>query len=168
MALESAPHKQIAQDGAGSTLRVFSSRGAHGLLIVGEHATGWPFRCTASYGFAREPITDYPTMIPGTWDWTFGQRSESVRVGGLRVPFLSARHRNGQATSYLALPMRPLVGGLLLNTAFYGTVFFGSMRLLAAIKQRRRVRKGLCMHCGYPCPSPVVACPECGRSPARR
>lgn len=62
------------------------------------------------------------------------------------------------------LPLYPLWRGFILSTVFYAVVsaltWMAITRSCGRLRGRRRVRMGLCRHCGYPMSEP--ACPECG------
>lgn len=70
---------------------------------------------------------------------------------------------------YTALPFRPLWPALALNTVVYAGVWMLALMGLGAVLTRRRVRQGLCDHCGYDLSGTAAGrvCPECGKGHAR-
>lgn len=63
-----------------------------------------------------------------------------------------------------ALPYYPIWQGLLVNTAFYGGLFFILVRAVPLLLYLRRARRGLCPHCGYDRMGDYsLPCPECGQ-----
>jgi hypothetical protein len=64
------------------------------------------------------------------------------------------------------LPIGPLWPGFAINTLFYAAVLWGLWLLFAAtfaLRQWRRVRRGLCPACAYPVGASEV-CTECGKA----
>lgn len=66
-----------------------------------------------------------------------------------------------------ALPYRPIVAGMALNAALYGTILLGAVSTARAVRSHRRRRRGLCGACGYDLRGLVpdvggLCCPECG------
>ncbi len=64
-----------------------------------------------------------------------------------------------------ALPLTPVWPGFVVDWLVWSTVWFAPLIGIAALRRRRRRRKGLCVHCGYSLtglPEGAV-CPECGR-----
>ena len=59
------------------------------------------------------------------------------------------------------LPLRLLPLGFIADTAIYASFLLGLMRLLRRIRDRRRVRRGLCTKCKYTVRG-IATCPECG------
>ena len=113
---------------------------------VTEFRVGWPFRSMQRHGQSaagpggRALLTQLPHRF--------------VFYAGLPCPdILPSR---GPAWSH-RLPIVPLFGGTIANTAIYGA-------LLAAAywyRDRRRLRLGLCIKCTYPRGS-ADCCSECG------
>lgn len=62
----------------------------------------------------------------------------------------------------LYLPLRPAWSGLLLNVAFYGTIWLLFSVGFARIKSFVRSRRGRCTRCGYILKEVSTGCPECG------
>jgi hypothetical protein len=69
----------------------------------------------------------------------------------------------------LSLPLRPLWGGLALNTLFYASLFALPLIVWPLARRRRRIRKGRCPACGYDLAATAEpVCPECGATRATR
>jgi hypothetical protein len=64
----------------------------------------------------------------------------------------------------IALPIRPYLPGLLLNTLFYAFLFTIPLTL-KRLRRRLRLRRGHCPHCNYDLLHNFThPCPECGRT----
>lgn len=122
--------------------------------VLEDHRLGWPMVCTVRYmnQWVSMRVTEYPWQ---TWaaprGWNGGWSAPDwMRWVGIR---------EGER-----LALRPVWGGLAVNTAVYGAaVFAGLCGVRAGRKawvERRRKRAGLCSGCGYPRERAV--CPECG------
>ena len=69
-----------------------------------------------------------------------------------------------------ALPYRPVVLGLLVNTLFYGAAVMAVHGGATWLRRRGRRRRGLCAWCGYDLcghDATTVRCPECGNTTSR-
>lgn len=64
--------------------------------------------------------------------------------------------------SYI-LPLVPVWSGLIINTLVYAGVLWGLVWLIAFVRARRRVARGLCAKCAYDVTG-LLVCPECGRA----
>jgi len=79
--------------------------------------------------------------------------------GGIDLIALTGR----TADQYRAIPLLPIWPGLLLNTAFYGTLWALLLFGLPLLRQTRRRRKGRCPRCNYDLKRDLEhGCPECG------
>jgi len=101
--------------------------------------TGWPWRSACRYMLFSTATEKYLD----SWD---------VRFLGRDVH----------------LPLRPIWSGLILDTLLFASVVALPVFGVPAMRRSRRRRRGLCVACGYPRPTPVssaaIACPECGLS----
>ncbi len=68
---------------------------------------------------------------------------------------------SGSSSLDAALPIRPIAGGLALNTAFYAAFWGLVLVVLPAARRWNRSRRGLCAGCGYNADG-LDTCPECG------
>lgn len=110
-----------------------------------EDASGWPFLTLRCYW-----LGEYSEAERRMW---------YVLHNGIGTPkSLGWADTWGTVGAY---PLEVLPRGLLYNTLFYsvviGSVYAGARRLRSA----RRVRRGCCATCGYPCLG-LQTCPECG------
>jgi hypothetical protein len=62
------------------------------------------------------------------------------------------------------LPLRPIYAGLFGDAATFGTTWWILLTLAAALRARRRCRRGLCARCAYDLNGSLSIdhCPECG------
>ncbi len=107
---------------------------------------GWPSRALATFVAGRQDKAGMVWMDLGTW------RS------GLAMPTTWHDFRGYPLSPF---PLFPLWKGFAINTLFYGLIVFAATTSTATLKRRRRVRRGLCIHCAYPIVG-LVTCPECG------
>ncbi len=69
--------------------------------------------------------------------------------------------------AYWGLPLRPIWPGLVVNTVIYAAFLWALSRLPFAVQRYVRVRRGLCLACGYDLRhGEHEACPECGLATA--
>lgn len=118
-----------------------------------EHMMGWPCLAVVNYeGFG--PNDPGPNMRgPFLRDLEL-----SVWYAGLP---LSGNPWASRLTARNRMPIKPLWPGFAINTLFYGTLVSGAMTGIAALKRRRRAKRGLCIQCAYPLTRGDL-CPECG------
>ena len=67
--------------------------------------------------------------------------------------------------SIRGLPYRPIWPGFLINTVLYAFVLCLLFAAPFALRRHRRIKRGLCLKCGYNLrnrPSDSSVCPECG------
>jgi hypothetical protein len=144
---------------------------------------------------ASKPATPADDLYPYVAEYAFGWpeaalmfevrfdhiRSSTQVLDAVPLPLLDtvtgrSSLQADQATLY---PLRPIVGGLLVNVLVLGVLadrafvwFVLPMLRMGARLARRgrgtlRTRRGLCSSCRYPIGPSVAKCPECGE-PARR
>jgi hypothetical protein len=134
-------------------------------VTICVYALGWPLRCVRIVTRERG------------WERTSSTRGGKERLweGRLRIPWHShwtlTRDSSLSARPTIDLPFQPVWPGLLLNSAFYGTILWllwftisrGPGMIRRGIRGGRR-RLGLCVKCGYDLRGlvPESACPECG------
>jgi hypothetical protein len=127
-------------------------------------ARGWP--CLALW-------CEYQTRVCSTFTTSPSWASRRPKpdllgapVGGIALPWphVSPNWNSEPPPPLTSLPFRPLWGGLLVDTACFGVLWWGAIIGPAALRRWARGRRGLCRKCGYdlrgtPAGSP---CPECG------
>jgi hypothetical protein len=121
-----------------------------------ESRAGWP--CRALVCSTRRQVT--VRRINGhnqAWDPT-------AKINGALVELGTWPNIAGSAT-WRAVPYHPLWVGLIVDSLFYGLIWFGLIQGIAVLRRRRRRIRGLCPRCAYDlrgrAPDQTV-CPECG------
>lgn len=108
--------------------------------VIGQTKAGLPFKCVRGDAMTYGPKLG-PLQTASRGFFRFGSGSDGDKY-----------------------PYQPIWGGLALNTMAYGTAMFCVFALFRRIRVRRRLRKGLCVVCGYDI-SGIAVCPECGILP---
>ena len=116
----------------------------------GDYAirSGWPLPCVSA---------ERRTFL--VWVGDEGEWRES-RIWGL-----GWRDPKSNGTS-VTLPLRPIWGGLVFDTFFYGGLLFAVRCGIRRVGGRRRLCQGFCPECTYPL-MPSGLCPECGITATR-
>lgn len=79
------------------------------------------------------------------------------------VMLSDSRVSAGSVLTVRALAYRPIWGGLMFNTLFYGLLAFGAVGIWRMQQRDRRFRRGCCPACGYDLRRDFSdGCPECG------
>ncbi len=115
-------------------------------LIVNMHfeCTGWPLKSFAAV--AVESLR--PTEV---------KYSELNVIGGIQL--------NRNIGGGPLLPYLPVWSGLMVNTVFYGAMFWLIFASWPVGRRIIRSRRGLCLWCGYDLQGAAHdRCPECGRA----
>jgi hypothetical protein len=109
-------------------------------------ARGWP--CVS---FVSLIDADFAS---GVWSYQFADGlNRGIPLGAPATPWSRI------------LPLRPIVPGLLINTAFYALLCLGLYRGTRGIRRLRRYHKGRCPRCAYDRRHNFdTPCPECGWS----
>jgi len=100
-----------------------------------EEARGWPMPCLFSTYSSPATLDQWtvvsgiPTGLPARW--------------AFNLPH--------------AFPIRPIWGGLAVNTAIFSIIILLIMESVSRLRRLMRRKQQLCMHCGYP----LGASPEC-------
>jgi len=110
-------------------------------LVV--HESGWPLRALAAeywHSPASKGGRHFFEINAPNW---LGERKDNVACGGIGTC--------------------PLWTGLIVNTLFFGMMFFLSVVGFREVRQRIFKMPDSCPRCGYDCQA-LVNCPECGRA----
>lgn len=144
----------LAVESAGTDFWTFARQTDAGWFQVDEVASGWPWRCTSHVSFLSNHISVYPTSpIPDTRVWYGGWHAFDIK---------QPAHLPTLWPIALHFPLRPLWGGLAINTAIYGSIVWLLTGGVVVARRSVRRRRNQCEGCGYPRGvSPV--CTECGR-----
>jgi len=139
-------------------------------------ARGWPMLALWA-DVSRNPTPTSPAPAPTTLTHTtLGAGTPALMTTGFLVTGGSGAAAPGGAMAPVqgqaALPLRPIWGAFLANSAFYAVVLFGLFWALVVprrfVRELSRLRRGCCVACGYDLGFDFVpGCPECGwRRPA--
>lgn len=123
-------------------------------LPVVAYAVGWPFRSWYFYQYATQ-----------TEESVDGELYVAVHLDQLAVRgAVSLIHKPGSKLLLddLVLPVKPIVYGLLANSALYAVCIAVFDLIAAYIKTARRLARGVCVSCKYPRHVGSMLCPECG------
>jgi hypothetical protein len=149
-------------------------------LSSGTSRLGWTMREAEVLPRLRRPsslgansVVDVPRLNHLVAGLPFksleGVRSETIgqvnRSGALPVPsFLGSSE---PLASMSMMPILPLWPGFAINTVFYAAILWALFAAPFALRRRRRIKRGLCRHCGYDLRGRAADahfCPECGAS----
>jgi hypothetical protein len=117
------------------------------------YAYGWPLPALYRYVWAT------PAPGPTRYQW---HEIGMIKVPGTRMPGQRGRAVNAP----MMLPYLPVGWGLAVDTATWGTAWWGAAVGIVAFRRWARRRRGRCAACAYDLrgtPSGVL-CPECGAS----
>jgi hypothetical protein len=124
--------------------------------VMREVGFGWPFRSVSTIWTREQNLfgTSGTTLeiLPHPSVWHGGWRAYEVKV--------TDPLRAGEKYE-VHLPLRPLVGGLLLNAMLIGGVGFVLVNVLPIWRRYIARKRGLCEKCRYPRGASMV-CTECG------
>lgn len=130
-------------------------------------ASGWPLRCLRATCLENDLRWVTDSMTSRVKYFTQGQQGLMWRPPAWQGALVLEDQSAGGPFSARVLPVRPIVPGLLANTAFWGGALW--IVLSAALAGGRRlsrrlgVLRGSCPDCGYDLRgAPDAGCPECG------
>lgn len=113
-------------------------------------ARGWP--CLAVWGGIRPPSGPWSNGAAASQDWM-------VR-GAIPLSQYSPKGRNYVALKWL--PYLPVWPGFAINSMFYAATIWLLFTGPRTLRRWRRLRRGLCVACGYPV-GQSATCTECGK-----
>ena len=117
-------------------------------IVLTRYRIGWPWRAL----YWDSVFTFHPGQFPNAQSHA---KMMSDRAGfkyGLDIPLSS---------SWMRLPVMPVWNGLLLNVLLWSVLWSVPGPLLRGVRRYRRMRRGLCLACGYEVED-LEKCPECG------
>jgi hypothetical protein len=142
---EPKPTRQDELAAAFEAAGLSSFAGDETSTTIDRTTDGWPWRCLARARVSRGS----PTRTDDRWTLTVDEFKRPRGPLGFVEP--------------LQLSLRPIVPGLLLDTAAYGAAWALPLLGLPLLKQTRRRRKGRCPRCAYDLKRDLEeGCPECG------
>lgn len=121
------------------------------------HRYGFPMRSLVQMGAIS---LEGPDLMQVAWQYSLDGGALTVINAG--APLWKNDPNPYGTDRYERLPIRPLPLGFAVNTLFYASLLAAPVLVFAALKRRRRAKRGLCIGCGYDLTG-VDACPECGR-----
>lgn len=135
-----------------------------GDVPTAQQASGWPLRCLCWTAYEVES----PRTVAGEWRLASSEHEVLHRIpDGLT---LRGERHNACCTlkALSVVPMRPLVGGLILNSLMYAMLVNAACWLCTRLRQGHRAAHARCMTCGYSLWGLQRSlCPECGAPQSR-
>lgn len=117
-------------------------------------ALGGPFVVSWRGGFPMRSVEAF-----AVWDHLVPGGASSAHSWGVDTGWECQAHRLLPDTVHL--PLRPMWGGFVVNTMFYGALLLVAVVVARWVRWRGRARRGLCIGCGYELAG-LGVCPECG------
>mgnify|MGYP001564463158 CR=1 FL=1 len=151
---EIAPICWTQRPSLGIEIRDFNARLPQFHRSLTELRAGWPARSSRCF-------TQHIEFFVGEWPWCSTHDSN---------PWISGVHLLDKTRSYsstlslpvpIYFPLRPIWTGLLINSAFYGTMLWALTHGVCSFVGKRRLWSRLCLNCKYPIGISAV-CTECG------
>lgn len=125
-------------------------------------AAGWPLRCLRSQCRERDV----------RWFFRIRRSLGKNQVARLGLVLHRPRWKNalvirdqvvGGPFSARVIPLKPIPVGIVVNTLFWGALWFTFVVAARRIQGRLRVNRGRCYRCAYDLRSDLLrGCPECG------
>lgn len=150
-------------------------------LVAPDRTVQWAIRARASSTYERltpsmqaspdlHPLASLvPSWAPISWEPARFPSTELRAFEARGWPFLAVWGQTllGQTARNPLLLHRPIWGGLAMDATIYGAVLFvlylATFGLRRFVRDSLRLRRGLCMQCGYDLRYDLVnGCPECG------
>jgi hypothetical protein len=121
--------------------------------------------------YSREEIVAFAVGWPMRAGWYESHRSVNNRRVGASSGSMSAQVGFGNPAAFSvlfdrALPTRVLWPGFIINSLLFGLVLWLLLVANPILRQRARLRRGLCPACSYPIGASAI-CSECGRVTSR-
>lgn len=118
-------------------------------------------------GYIERTAFGWP-LVSMDWTWFYSRHPDFLRdaeesgtlVRGVRFQVAGYTPYRG------TLPLHPNFPGFIVNTIFWGVLFWVILACLGLLLRRRRVRKGHCPNCNYQLAG-LTSCPECGTQSTR-
>lgn len=130
---------------------------------VARDSKPWPWRRWAQLELAEalecERLEMRAVGLPlrssaATFGWGCGEPFGWTRMSGYNIDWVGDMKR--------FVPTGISVLALTVNIAFWFTIIFLLYTFAVVAVRTRRLRRGLCWQCSYPCSSESGRCPECG------
>ncbi len=115
------------------------------LYNIDTAATGWPWRSMTSESWV---FRNRPETPSGEWREELRGNLELLKLPSGRI----------------ILPLRPIWGGLLGDSALYAITSWMLLNGLGTLRGIIRSRRGRCPRCGYDIRNAPPPCPECGHA----
>ncbi len=120
----------------------------------------WPAMIVERSGWPLRALVRYEARVRK--GGMYVREDLGIARQGLSLPKAWWNHSLGTA---VPLPLMPLWPGFMINTVLYGSLAWALISAPSWLKRRRRIGRGLCIHCAYPLTGGDV-CPECGTAVA--
>ncbi|MFT3683543.1 MAG: hypothetical protein QM783_01245 [Phycisphaerales bacterium] len=148
------PQTVFMQRGTGLEYETFvMGQVASGMPIASVYGVraGWPLRCLCAYRYSVVSGGNSRMIVEPYW------------VGAVELPKW-AHAQPGAWNLPRRMVVSPLWAGLAVNSLFFACVIGAPVWCVRALRRRYRVRRGMCVGCGYRLAGLAAGpCPECGR-----
>ena len=135
----------------------------HLVYATRQPSSGDASRATERWA-ARVPDWAYPRLQEITCGWPAPALRGAVDYSERRTFDVWPAEIGTDMYGPPGLPYHLIAPGFAINTVFYAGVLWTLFAMPAALRRKRRIRRGLCPKCAYDLRgSDSVLCPECGR-----